>query len=225
MSTVIDVAVRRETGEPRVSPTQPVLLFLHGFGSHEGDLAGLASFLPDRFDWVSLRAPIGISANGFAWFPITTPGRPDPASVVQAADAVLRWLDENVDEATPVVPIGFSQGGLMVTQLLRQAPARFTAGVVLSGFSLDTVLPGDADLASTRPPVFFGRGDADGVISAETTARISAWLPGHSTLTEKVYPGLAHSISADELADVSAFLAEAVPVVAGPGQTENNPTD
>jgi phospholipase/carboxylesterase len=210
MSVVIDVAVRR-AADVAAQPGQPVLLFLHGFGSHEQDLAGLASFLPERFDWVSLRAPLPIAANGFAWFPITTPGRPEPASVSDATEAVLAWLDANVDAATPVVPIGFSQGGLMVTQLLRHAPGRFPAGVVLSGFSLDAELPGDEELARRRPPVFFGRGDVDGVISAETTARIAAWLPGHSTLTEKVYPGLAHSISADELADVSAFLDEVVP--------------
>jgi phospholipase/carboxylesterase len=77
MSVVIEVAVRRPA-DPAAQPGQPLLLFLHGFGSHEGDLAGLASFLPNRFDWVSLRAPIGISASGFAWFPITTPGQPEP---------------------------------------------------------------------------------------------------------------------------------------------------
>ena len=99
----------------------------------------------------------------------------------------------------------------MVTQLLRHAPGRFPAGVVLSGFSLDAVLPGDEELARLRPPVFFGRGVVDGVISPETTARITAWLPAHSTLTAKVYPGLAHSISAEELGDISAFLDEAVP--------------
>ncbi|MET4636828.1 alpha/beta fold hydrolase [Mycetocola sp. 2940] len=213
MSALIDVAVRRPA-DPATQPGQPLLLFLHGFGSHEEDLAGLASFLPDRFDWVSLRAPLAISASGFAWFPITTPGKPEPAPVHDATEAILRWLDDHVDESTPIIPVGFSQGGLMVTQLLRHSPARFAAGVVLSGFSLDAVLPGDEELARLRPPVFFGRGDVDGVISPQTTARIAAWLPAHSTLTEKVYPGLAHSISAEELADISAFLDDAVPATA-----------
>jgi phospholipase/carboxylesterase len=211
---VIDVAIRSDaTSTPTTgtdSAPRPLLLFMHGYGSHEGDLAGLASYLPAAFDWASLRAPLAIAPGGHAWFPISVPGRPDVAPVTAAADAVLTWLDQNIDPATPVVPLGFSQGGLMVTQLLRQAPERFAAGVVLAGFTLDAVLPGDEVLARTRPPVFFGRGDADQVISAETTARISAWLPGHSTLTEKVYPGLPHSISGEELADVSAFLVEAL---------------
>jgi phospholipase/carboxylesterase len=204
LSTVIDVAVHSDRTDS-VAGT-PLLVLLHGYGSHEGDLAGLAPYLPAGLDWVSLRAPIGIAPNGFAWFPISAPGRPDAAPVIAAADAVLQWLDANVDPTTPVVPLGFSQGGLMVTQLLRQAPARFAAGVVLAGFILDAALPGDEVLAETKPPVFFGRGDADQVIAAETTARVSAWLPHHSTLTEKIYPGLPHSISGEELADVSDFL-------------------
>ena len=58
------------------------------------------------------------------------------------------------------------------------------------------------------PSVFFGHGDADRVISAETTARASAWLHGHSVLTERVYAGLPHSISVEELGAVSSFLVE-----------------
>ncbi|MGO4690061.1 alpha/beta hydrolase [Glaciibacter sp. 2TAF33] len=208
MSAVVDVAVHGDRSD--LAAGRPLLLLMHGYGSHENDLAGLAPYLPAGFDWVSLRAPIGIAPGGFAWFPISVPGRPDAAPVIAAADAVLQWVRDNVDPETPVVPLGFSQGGLMVTQLLRQAPERFAAGVVLAGFTLDAVLPGDEILAETKPPVFFGRGDADQVISAETTARISAWLPGHSTLTEKVYPGLPHSISGEELADVSEFLVEAL---------------
>jgi phospholipase/carboxylesterase len=214
---VIDVSVRSATNAGDIPITdadqtrRPLLVLMHGYGSHEGDLAGLAPYLPADFDWVSLRAPIGIAPGGHAWFPITVPGRPDASAVTAATDAVLTWLDDNVDPATPVVPLGFSQGGLMVTQLLRQAPTRFAAGVVLAGFTLDAGLPGDEILARSKPPVFFGRGDADQVISPETTARILAWLPGHTTLTEKVYPGLAHSISGEELADVSDFLVQALP--------------
>ncbi|MDY7542914.1 MULTISPECIES: alpha/beta fold hydrolase [unclassified Cryobacterium] len=210
MSALITVEARRDGIDLAVPSARPLLLLLHGYGSHEGDLPSLAAYLPEGFDWVSLRAPVGLPTGGFAWFPITVPGRPSPEPVIEAADTVLAWLDANVHPGTPVVPLGFSQGGLMVTQLLRQAPGRFPAGVVLSGFTLEATLPGDEALAATRTPVFFGHGDADRVISAETTARTSAWLPGHTALTEKVYAGLPHSISAEELADVSRFLTEAL---------------
>jgi phospholipase/carboxylesterase len=47
----------------------------------------------------------------------------------------------------------------------------------------------------------------DGVITQDAVARTAAFLPAHSTLTERVYPGLGHGISAQEVADVREFLA------------------
>lgn len=201
MSTPITVHVRGSNQAGR-----PLLLLLHGFGSHEHDLPAIAGHLHPVWDWASLRAPLDAGNGGFSWFPLGVPGRPDPAPVAESTEAVLAWLDANVTPGTVVVPVGFSQGGLMATQLLRTAPERFAAGVVLSGFVLDAVLPGDEALAERRPAVFFGHGDADRVISADATARTSAWLPRFTAVTDVEYPGLPHSISAEELADVSVFL-------------------
>lgn len=188
----------------------PLVLLLHGFGSSERDLPGIMPHLPGTLAWASLRAPLPLGNGGNAWVPITVPGRPDPGLVDASTTAVLEWLDEHVAETTPVIPLGFSQGGLMATQLLRHRPERFAAAVVLAGFTLDGVLPGDTELASVRPPVFLGRGDADQVIAADAVIRTDAWLPGHATLTRRTYGGLGHGISAEELADVSGFLDGAV---------------
>jgi phospholipase/carboxylesterase len=109
-----------------------------------------------------------------------------------------------------VVPIGFSQGGLMASQLLRTRPDRVLAPVVLGGFVLGVDQPGDAELSSSRPPAFWGRGAEDRVITEAAIARTAGFLPGHSTLVERVYPGLAHGINAAEVADIRAFLTEHV---------------
>ena len=188
----------------------PLLVLLHGYGSHEHDLVGLVPHLPRSLRSVAVRAPL-TAGPGYAWVPIVDPGRPGPAATQDAAEAVLAWLDEHVPASTPVALLGFSQGGLMVTHLLRNRPERFFAGVVLSGFTADVELPGDAALAETAPPVFFGRGDVDPIITPEAFARTSAWLPEHTTLTEVVYPGLAHGISQQELADVKRFIAGVLP--------------
>ena len=208
MTMRIDDAAVLRGGE--ASAGAPLVLLLHGFGSNERDLPGIMGHLPDGLAWASLRAPLALGNGGNAWVQVTVPGRPDPAIVTESTVAVLDWLDEHVDAATPVIPLGFSQGGLMVTQLLRHRPDRFAAGVVLAGFSLDGALPGDADLAARRLPVFSGRGDADHVIAAEAVARTNLWLPGHATLTQRTYGGLGHGIAAEELADVGAFLENAV---------------
>lgn len=190
----------------------PLLLLLHGFGSDERDLPGLTAHLPARLGWASLPGPFPASpypgAPGRAWFPITTPGSPDPEPVHAATVAILEWLDQTVPADRPVVPLGFSQGGLMVTQLLRARPERFAAGVVLSGFVLAGEQPHDDELAAV--PVFWGRGDTDGVIAADAVDRTDAWLPAHTKAAVRVYPGLPHSVSAAELADVATFLEAAL---------------
>lgn len=206
----LTTAVRTTTGPDAApaAPGAPVLLLLHGYGSHEHDLLGLAPHLPAGHEVVSLRAPLPMGPTAFAWFPLAAPGLPDPAAVTEATDALTAWIDTELPGRT-VVPVGFSQGGLMVTQLLRTQPGRFPAGVVLAGFTLSADLPGDDALAET--PVLYARGDADGVITPATVARTSAWLSTRTALEERTYAGLAHGVSAEMLADVTAFLTRVAP--------------
>jgi phospholipase/carboxylesterase len=182
----------------------PVVLFLHGYGSNEHDLAGLAPALALGSPWASLRAPLDMPGDGAAWVPIETPGRPDPDAV--ATEHIWAWVDANLDTGSSILPIGFSQGGLLASQLLRTRPDRVAATVILGGFVLHAPQPADGELAAVRPPVFWGRGAEDRVIAEHAVVRTSEWLPGHATLTERVYPGLAHGIDAREIADVRDFL-------------------
>jgi len=182
-------------------------LLLHGFGSNERDLTSLVPALGLESPWASLRAPLQLGNGGAAWFEIVTPGNPDAEPVVEATDAIWAWVDANVDTSVPVIPIGFSQGGLMASQLLRTRPDRVLATVILGGFVLGAPQPGDDDVAASLPPVFWGRGAEDRVIGVPAIERTSAFLPQHSTLVERIYPGLAHGISQAEVVDVSAFIA------------------
>jgi len=185
-----------------------VAVLLHGFGSNERDLVGLASALPDGTPWASLRAPLAVGPGGHAWFPIGEPGNPDPAHVAAATAAIWEWADAVLPADARIVPVGFSQGGLMASQLLRTAPGRVIAPVILGGFVQAGEQPADARLASTRPAVFHGRGEEDRVIAAAAVARTDAWLPQHTTPTQRRYPGLAHGIDARMLDDVRTFLAD-----------------
>ena len=185
-----------------------VAVLLHGYGAHERDLLGLVPELGLELPWASLRAPIELGSGRAAWFTITSPGDPDPEPVTEATDAIWAWIDAHVEPTTRVVPIGFSQGGFMATQLLRTRPERILAPVVLAGFVLGASQPADERLEAERPAVFWGRGDADGVITPAAVARTAAFLPVHTSLVERVYPGLGHGIGGDEIADVRTFLAE-----------------
>ncbi|MCW2831814.1 MAG: putative esterase [Aeromicrobium sp.] len=182
----------------------PLVLLLHGYGSNENDLPGLAEHLPPGLAYASVRAPLTVGAGSYAWVPIRVPGRPDPAATAAATEALLMWFDDHVAVDRTVVLLGFSQGGLMVTQLLRSRPGRFVAALVLSGFVLDAAMVGDDELASV--PVFFGHGDADPVIVPDATQRASAWLSEHTSVTDRSYVGLGHGICGEEIVDIEVFL-------------------
>ncbi|MGO3886860.1 MAG: alpha/beta hydrolase, partial [Mycetocola sp.] len=108
--------------------------------------------------------------------------------------------------------LGFSQGGATSLQLLRQAPGRFAYAVNLAGFVAPGGHSGDAELSELKPAVFWGRGSADQVIAESAVVRTTDWLPAHSTLSGRIYEGLAHQVSAEELQDVSAFIAKQIAV-------------
>jgi phospholipase/carboxylesterase len=208
--TLIDPAavLWSASGADRVD--RPLLLVLHGYGSHEGDLFSLAPHLPLEPVIAALRAPLPVG-DGWAWFPISDPGNPDKASVDAGVAAVLAWLDALPQQPPTVGLLGFSQGGAMALQLLRAAPDRFSFAVNLSGFVASGSQAGDTALAEQAVPVFWGRGTADTVIPTSAIECTQAWLPDHSTLTERIYEGLTHSISQAELGDVVNFLRAQYP--------------
>ncbi len=181
---------------------RPLLVLLHGYGSHEGDLFGLSPQLPLQPVIASVRAPLR-AGSGYAWFPFSTEEAPVAGTADDTTRALLEWLDTTT--STSVGLLGFSQGGAMALQLLRHAPTRFAYAVVLAGFAIDEGGV-DADLAAASPPVFWGRGTSDQVIPAELVAHTQHWLPAHSTLTERTYEDLGHGVSATELGDVSDFI-------------------
>ncbi|RSX51568.1 alpha/beta hydrolase [Bifidobacterium callimiconis] len=188
----------------------PVFVLLHGWGSNEYDLPDLLRFCAPDADYASLRAPIEYGM-GYTWFGTWDhEGVPSGASLdeqaLAAAEAVDRWVAANVDESRRVVVMGFSQGGLLAGHMLRVNPERYMAAVCFSGWLAPGAVPGDERLKALTPPVFYGHGGADTIFTPDELAAMSGFWKTHGTLTEKIYPGMEHSINMPEMRDVSMFL-------------------
>lgn len=192
----------------RQGESLPLLVLLHGYGSDERDLFSLVPFLPAGTTVAALPAPLNAPwpMPGRSWYPIDELERRDPESVTAAADAVLRWLDAEAADAASIALLGFSQGASVALQALRRDPQRIAAVVNLSGYAAPGDLPEDPALRLRRTPVFWGRGTNDDVIPSALVAHTAQWLPEHAELSGRVYQGLTHSVSEDELADVHRFL-------------------
>lgn len=189
---------------------RPLLVVMHGRGSNEGDLFALAPELPPQYVIASLRAPLPES-GGWSWWETVVSGNPDAERVDAAAAAVMSWLDALSFTPSSVGTLGFSQGGAMATHLLRHDVERIRFAVNLAGFAIGGEQRGDAALAVSRPGVFWGRGDADPLFTAQIVERTELWLAEHTTAETHLYPGLGHSISRDELDDVVDFLKRQAP--------------
>ncbi|ROS58314.1 phospholipase/carboxylesterase [Frigoribacterium sp. PhB160] len=206
----IDPALIRWSADEADRAGRPLLVLLHGVGSHEGDLIGLAPYLPQDLVLASLRAPLP-HGDGWSWYPLDTPGSPEPGPVDEAAEGVLAWVDSLGDAHPSIALLGFSQGGSLSLQLLRHAPQRFAWAAVLAGFVVpdasEATTARDEALAELRPSVFYGRGDIDSVIPTAAVERTTAWLEQHADAEQTVYPGLAHGVSQEELDDLNAFIS------------------
>lgn len=189
---------------------KPLLVLLHGYGADEHDLFGLVPYLPEGLAIASVAAPLTPPwpMPGRSWYPIDSLTTRDAAGITTAAEALLAWLDDEAADAASVALLGFSQGAAVSLQALRLAPERIAAVAALSGYAAPGALPNDEALREQRPPVFWGRGTHDDVIPAHLIDHTAQWLPDHSELSGRVYQGLTHSISEQELADVRIFLSQ-----------------
>src|SRR5512138_1295645 len=74
----------------------PTILALHGRGSNEEDLIGLAPYLPNDFLWISPRGTFALGPDSYEWFQITQIGKPDPTRLANALKTIETFIDEIV---------------------------------------------------------------------------------------------------------------------------------
>lgn len=188
-----------------VAPTAPVVVLLHGRGSNESDILGLAGHLPAGAEYVAVRAPIP-EGGGFAWFANRGIGRPRADSLRATMDWFTTWLDGFAGER-PVFLIGFSGGAAFAGGLVLDRPGRYAGAAILYGtmpFSAGLPVEG-GQLAGLS--VFVGQGLADMVIPRELLDRTWAYLTEESGATTRSMraPG-GHGICEPVLAGLSEWL-------------------
>lgn len=211
--------VRTSRGGGNAQPTRPMFLCLHGWGSNEDDLADMMRYVAPYSDYASLRAPLTLQAANefipgvYSWFHDCVPAGEDlDRDAFAAASAIDAWVAENIPAEREVVPIGFSQGGLLAVHLLRVHPERYRAAISLSGFLapglVEGTAPADERVAALDIPVFFAYGRADTVIPKYELSAAAAWMEEHTWLKTNSYPGLDHAVSLSEFSDLRQWLSD-----------------
>ncbi len=187
-------------------PAAPLVVLLHGRGSNEREILGLAAHLPQDFAYAAVRAPIA-EGGGFAWFANRGIGRPTAESLAAQMAWFRGWLDGYAPVGRPVILVGFSGGAAFAGGLMLDDPQRFSGAAILFG-----TLPFDAGVPVTPSrlaglPVFVAHGDQDRVIPAELLSRTWEYLTTESAanLHTRRDPG-GHRISAQTLGELGTWL-------------------
>jgi phospholipase/carboxylesterase len=185
-----------------------LLVLMHGVGSNEQDLFGLAPYMPAHFHVLSLRAPFVMAPGSYAWFQFDV--RPDGSRSIDVAQerasrALLTTEIAAHAERLGVPPArvlvgGFSQGGIMALSLLLTQPALMAGAFALHSRLLPEVLPEAAPAAELQgKQLWVSHGQQDMVIPLAQAQRIRAHFGALPvTLAGADFPG-AHELRPAEL--------------------------
>ena len=196
----------------------PLVLLLHGIGSNEEDLFGLAPYLDERFLVVSARAPLALGYGGYGWFNLEITPRGMAADLAQAKrslDLLPGFVDELVDAygADPgrVYLMGFSQGAMMSLALALTRPEKVAGIVAMSGRLPRQVIESEPDREALKgKPFIVTHGLYDPVLPVENGRAARDYLAALGVaLTYREYP-MAHEVSAESMRDVAAWLTDAL---------------
>ncbi len=198
-------------------PAAPLVVLLHGRGSNERGIIGLAEQLPAGPMYAAVRAPIA-EGNGYAWFANRGIGRPIAESLSDTMAWFRAWLDAAAPAGRPVLLVGFSGGAAFAGGLLLADPERFAGAAILYG-----TLPFDAGVPVTPGrlagiPVFVAHGEQDRVIPAELLQR--TWQYLHTDSGAAAFgrrdPG-GHGITGQTLAELGGWIQDRLTVPGRPG--------
>jgi phospholipase/carboxylesterase len=194
----------------------PLLILLHGVGSNEQDLFGLAPYLDDRFVIVSARAPNLRAPGSYAWFAVSfTPDGPaiEPAQAEASRQLLLRFIAAacaayGADPAR-VYLMGFSQGAIMSASVALTRPDLIAGAVLISGRILPEIRPLIAPAERLAGlPLLVVHGTEDTVLPIDHGRASRALLESLPVrLDYREYP-IGHTISPASRADVAAWLRE-----------------
>jgi phospholipase/carboxylesterase len=207
-----------ETG---TSPTAAVI-WLHGLGADGHDFEPvvpelrLPQRLPIRF--VFPHAPIRpVTLNqGMrmrAWYDILRlGGGSEDEAGIRASEKQLVQLIEREGERgiapSRIVLAGFSQGGAIALQTTLRFAEPLAGTLALSTYlPLAAKVSGERSAASAATPIFMAHGSFDPMIALEHAERSRDALIGMGYRVEwREYP-MPHSVCAEEIADISAWLS------------------
>ncbi len=201
------------------SHDQPLVIFLHGYGSNEKDLFGIKDELPANYTVLSVRARLELGLGSYQWFHKRTDGAQyngNSDDLRLSAEAVTGFIQRVTKkyhtQPDKVFLVGFSQGAMMTYEVALRHPEVLRGIAALSGRLLPVVRTQVKAPSSYQSlGVFIGHGTADRQVPYAGASDALTFLKGLSIESQlHSYPGVGHTISAPEVTDLANWIGTAL---------------
>lgn len=194
-------------GKP-LSDAHAAVILIHGRGGSAQGILDLQRVLT-----LNNAAFVAPQAANNTWYPFSflapsQQNEPYLTSALQSVADTVAMVEAAGIPAERIVIGGFSQGACLASEFVVRHPRRYGGLLVFSGGvigPLDVERQDSGDLAGT--PAFLGCSDTDFHIPLARVQQTTAILGAMgAAVTEKIYPGMGHTIVKDEIDHAQAIL-------------------
>ena len=214
------ITVTPDDYNPAVS--YPLVIMLHGFGAHMGDLASLAPAIEDKgYVYACPNAPIpfdfGGGHVGYGWMPRQNVATPEEVEAARASSEALLtdFFDEIFEKLNTTtgkaVLLGFSQGGSMTYRCGLGRPDTFAGLVALSAAVFDPSILKPRLPESRSQPIFVAHGTGDRQIAVDAARTTRAFLEEEGYQPEYREYNMGHEIPFEVLRDLIPWITGVLP--------------
>jgi phospholipase/carboxylesterase len=214
------ITVTPDDYNPAVS--YPLVIMLHGFGAHMGDLASLAPAIEDKgYVYACPNAPIpfdfGGGHVGYGWMPRQNVATPEEVEAARASSEALLtdFFDEVFEKLNTTtgkaVLLGFSQGGSMTYRCGLGRPDTFAGLVALSAAVFDPSILKPRLPESRSQPIFVAHGTGDRQIAVDAARTTRAFLEEEGYQPEYREYNMGHEIPFEVLRDLIPWITGVLP--------------
>lgn len=200
------------------------VIWLHGLGADGHDFAQMVELLNlPHIHFILPHAPFKkiTMNNGYemrAWYDLfgLSKDSPQDASGIEASrfdiEALIAHANSLGIQTHRIALAGFSQGGAVALHTALRYKHKLGGVLALSTYlPLKHTLPAQKSVENQSIPIFMAHGNADEVIRIETAlGSRQELLDAGYTVEWHEYP-MAHSVNADEIADIRQFLLKIMP--------------
>jgi predicted esterase len=197
---------------PSPEDARLVAILLHGRGASAADILGLAQ----QFTATNI-AYLAPQASESTWYPYSflaplSDNEPWLGSALRLVADLVEAVGRRVVPAQRIAILGFSQGACLALEFAARHARRYAGVIAFTGGLIGPPATDRSDAGDFEgTPIFIGSSDVDPHVPLARVQESHAMLSRMGAeVDERIYPGMGHTINADELEAADALLRREV---------------